>query len=437
MSDIAAPKPPTDIPEPAPLKPSQRQAALVFIFITLALDMLALGVMVPVLPRLIVDFQGGDEANAAHWVGLFGTIWAASQFVFMPILGALSDVVGRRPIILISNFGTAADYVVMALAPTLWWLMVGRIISGITSASVSTAFAYVADVTAPEKRAASFGMLSAAFGLGFVIGPAVGGTLGDVDPRLPFWVAAGLSALNGLYGLFVLPESLPRERRALFSWRKANPVGAFALLREQSGLLTLAFVKMLNDFAHVVYPATFALYAFHRYGWGSKEVGWTLALVGVAGIAVQAGLVRVIVKKIGERRTLILGLSCGVMGFALYGLAQEWWILLYAIPIAALWGMAGPSGQALMSRRVTASEQGRLQGALSSVQGIAGMIGPTIFTGVFAYFISGAAPAALPGAALFTAALAVGLSLPLAIIATRNEPAAPEGGAAAPVSAGH
>lgn len=424
MSDIAAPKSP-DTPPAAPAPntgnpPTLRRAAFVFIFITVALDMLALGVIVPVLPRLVVDFLGGDESQAAHWVGLFGTIFAASQFVFMPIWGALSDAVGRRPIVLISNFGTATDYVVMALAPNLWWLMLGRMVSGITSASVSTAFAYIADVTAPEKRAAAFGMLGAAFGLGFVIGPALGGTLGDVDPRLPFWVAGALSALNGMYGLFVLPESLAPERRNLFSWRKANPIGAFALLREQPRLLALAAVKVLNDLAHVVYPATFALYAFHRYGWGSKEVGWTLALVGVSGIVVQAGLVGRIVKAIGERRALILGLACGAVGFALYASASEWWMLLYAIPIAAFWGLAGPSGQALMSRRVSASEQGRLQGALSSLQGVAGMVGPTLFTGVFAYFISAQAPLELPGAALFAAALSVALSLPIAIFATRG-----------------
>lgn len=404
MTDATAPP-----ISPEPATPARR-AAFVFIFITLALDMLALGVIVPVLPSLIVEMRGGDEVSAAHWVGLFGTLWALMQFVFMPIAGALSDRIGRRPIILVSNFGQGIDYVFMALAPTLGWLLIGRLISGITSASVSTAFAYIADVTAPDKRAAAFGMLGAAFGLGFVIGPALGGIVGDIDPRLPFWIAGGLSLLNGLYGLFVLPESLPPERRAPFSWAKANPIGAFALLRAYPQVMGLAIVKFLNDLAHVVYPASFALYAMHRYNWGSREVGLTLALVGVSGIVVQAGLVGRIVAKIGEVRALVVGLVCGALGFAIYGLASEPWMFFLGIPIAAFWGLSGPAVQALMSRRVGALEQGRLQGALSSLTGVAGLIGPTLFTGVFAYFIATEAPVAFPGAAFVVAALLVALS---------------------------
>jgi DHA1 family tetracycline resistance protein-like MFS transporter len=407
-------------PEPSTPKPAARGAAFVFIFITLALDMLALGVIVPVLPRLIVDMRGGDEISAAHWVGVFGTLWALMQFVAMPVVGALSDRIGRRPIVLLSNFGQAADYVLMALAPNLWWLLAGRLISGLTTASASTAFAYIADVTAPEKRAGAFGALGAAFGLGFVIGPALGGIVGDIDPRLPFWLAGILSLLNGVYGLFVLPESLPFERRANFSWKKANPIGAFALLRAQPKLLGLASVKFLNDLAHVVYPAVFALSAMHRYHWGPREVGLTLAVVGVSGIIVQAGLVGRIVAAIGERRALIAGLVCGAAGFAMYALAREPWMMFLAIPVAAFWGLAGPSGQALMSQRVSPSEQGRLQGALSSLTGIAGLIGPSIFTGVFAYSIGASAPVAFAGAAFMSAALFVALGLPIALRAVRQ-----------------
>jgi DHA1 family tetracycline resistance protein-like MFS transporter len=401
-------------------KPAVRTAALVFIFITVALDMLALGVIVPVFPTLVVEMSGGSEADAAHWVGFAGTLWALMQFVAMPVIGALSDKIGRRPIVLLSNFGQGIDYIFMALSPTLWWLLIGRLVSGVTSASVSTAFAYIADVTAPEKRAGAFGALGAAFGLGFVIGPAMGGLLGDIDPRLPFWAAAALSLLNGCYGLFVLPESLPPERRAGFSWRKANPIGSFAMLRANPQIFGLAAVKFLNDVAHVVYPATFALFAMHRYGWGSREVGFTLAAVGVAGIIVQAGLVGRIVAAIGERRALLLGLLSGVCGFSLYAFASAPWMLGLAIPVAAFWGLAGPAGQSLMSQRVGASEQGKLQGALSSLTGIAGMLGPSLFTGVFAYSISAGAPMIFAGATFMTAALLVALGLPIALRALRS-----------------
>lgn len=400
-----------------------RRGAFVFVFVTVALDMLALGLIIPVVPRLILEMNGGDTSAAARWVGLLGTLWALMQFFCAPVLGALSDKVGRRPVILISNFGLSLDYVVLALAPNLAWLTVGRLISGVTSASVPTAFAYVADVTEPSKRAQTFGLLGAAFGAGFVIGPALGGYLGGFDPRLPFWVACVLSGLNGLYGLFVLPESLPPERRGAFSWARANPLGGFKLLRSQPRLVGLAAVKFINDFAHVVYPATFALYAMYRFGWGPQEVGGMLGLVGVAGIVVQAGLVGRAVRALGEERALLLGLACGATGFTIYGLAPTPLWMFCGIPIAALWGLSGPAGQALMSKRVGPGEQGRLQGSLSSLTGVAGMIGPTVFSSVFAWFISAGAPAHLPGAAFLTAALCVLLAVPVALYALREQPA--------------
>lgn len=411
---------PQSTQEAATPKAGARQAAFIFIFITVALDMLALGIIVPVFPQLVVQMNGGSEANAAHWVGLSGTLWALMQFAAMPVLGALSDRVGRRPVVLLSNFGQGADYIVMALAPNLWWLLVGRLISGVTSGSVATAFAYIADVTAPEKRAGAFGVMGAAFGLGFVIGPALGGVFGDIDPRLPFWVAASLSLLNGMYGLFVLPESLPHDRRAAFSWRRANPVGAFAMLRANPRLAWLASVKFLNDLAHVVYPSTFALFGMARFDWGVKEVGLTLAMIGVSSIVVQAGLVSRIVAALGEARALTLGLACGSVGFTLYAYATAPWMVYLAIPIAAFWGLSGPSGQALMSRRVHPSEQGRLQGALSSLTGVAGLLGPMLFTTVFAYFISPGAPVFAPGSAFLTAAILVALSLLVAQRALRQ-----------------
>jgi MFS transporter, DHA1 family, tetracycline resistance protein len=244
---------------------AQRPAAFAFVFVTVLLDMLAIGIIIPVLPKLVVDFVGGDAAEGARIYGLFGTVWALMQFVFSPVQGALSDRFGRRPVILISNFGLGLDYIVMALAPSLNWLFVGRVISGITAASISTAYAYVADVTPPEARAARFGLLGAAFGIGFVLGPALGGLAGAVDPRLPFWIAAALSLANALYGLLVLPESLPPERRAPFAWRRANPVGALALLASQSTLIGLATVNFLGNLAHAALPSIGVLYMMYRY----------------------------------------------------------------------------------------------------------------------------------------------------------------------------
>ena len=287
--------------EPKP-HPTPRRAALVFIFITVLLDILALGIIIPVLPKLVENFLGGNTAAAAEMYGLFGTVWALMQFVFSPVLGALSDRFGRRPVILISCFGLGFDYILMALAPTLIWLFVGRVISGITAASIPTAGAYITDVTPAEKRAAGFGILGAAFGIGFVLGPALGGVLGGINPRLPFWVAAGMSLLNAMYGLFVLPESHSPERRASFLWSRANPVGSLTLLRSHPELLGLATVNFLYYLAHEVLPSTFVLYAGYRYNWDERAVGLTLAVVGVCTGIVQAGLIKPIVARFGERR---------------------------------------------------------------------------------------------------------------------------------------
>jgi len=294
-----------------------RKAALAFIFVTVVLDMLALGITVPVLPKLVLGFEGGDSARAAHIVGLFGTLFAAMQFLFAPLLGAVSDRFGRRPAILLSNFALGADYVLMALAPTVSWLFLGRTISGICAASFSVPSAYIADVTPPEKRAAGFGFLGAAFGLGFVIGPAFGGLLGSIDARLPFWVAAGLSLANAAYGFFVLPESLPAEKRGAFSWRRANPVGSLGMLRKYPLVLGVAAVAFFSYLSHEVLPSMWVLYTDYRYHWSQRTVGLTLALVGVFSAVVQGGLVRTGVARLGERRALIFGLVCGAIGFAI------------------------------------------------------------------------------------------------------------------------
>jgi DHA1 family tetracycline resistance protein-like MFS transporter len=398
-----------------------RRAALIFIFLTVMLDMLALGVVIPVLPKLVESFVGGSVAEAAGIVGVMGTVWAVMQFLFSPVQGALSDRFGRRPVILFSNFGLGFDYVLMALAPSLAFLFAGRVISGITAASFSTAGAYIADVTPPERRAAGFGMLGAAFGIGFVLGPAVGGVLGDIDLRLPFWVAAALSLANGCYGFFILPESLKPELRARFSLKRANPIGALGLLRRQPELLGLAGVAFLVNLAHQSLPSVFVLYAGYRYGWDQKIIGLTLAGVGVCSMIVQGGLVRPLVARLGERTALLIGLVAGAAGFAVYGLATTGPAFWLGIPVMALWGLASPANQGLMTRRVAATEQGRLQGALGSIMGVTGVIGPGLFTQTFAAFIGPERDWHLPGAGFLLAALLLALAAGLAWVVTRGE----------------
>jgi DHA1 family tetracycline resistance protein-like MFS transporter len=384
---------------------SVRRSAVGFILVTVLLDVLSFGIIIPVLPKLVEGFMGGDTAGAAHTYGLMGTAWALMQFFCSPIQGSLSDRFGRRPVVLLSNLGLGLDYILMALAPDVSWLFLGRVISGIAASSFSTAGAYIADVTRPDQRAAGFGMVGAAFGLGFILGPAVGGVLGGADPRLPFWGAATASLVNALYGLFVLPESLPREKRMPFAWRRANPLGSLALLRSHHELFGLATVAFLGYLAHVVLPSTAVLYLGYRYGWGPSTVGLTLAAVGTCAMIVQGGLVKSMTARLGERRTLLLGLLCGAAGFCIYGLAPNGVLYYCGIPIMAFWGLAGPSAQTLMSRRVSTSEQGQLQGALGSLMGIAGLMGPVIFTETFAFFIGPRADWHLPGAPLLLASL--------------------------------
>jgi MFS transporter, DHA1 family, tetracycline resistance protein len=379
-------------------------AAVAFIFVTILLDMFALGLILPILPKLVESFVDNDTAQAARIFGLFGTAWALMQFVFSPLLGSLSDRFGRRPVVLLSNFGLGLDYVLMALAPSLSWLFVGRVISGITSASVSTAFAYIADVTPPEQRATMFGKIGVAFGAGFILGPAVGGLLGGMDPRLPFWVAAGLSFANALYGLLILPESLPPERRSPFRWKSANPVGALRLLGSDRVLAGLSLVTFLAQVAHVVLPSTFVLYATYRYGWNATTVGLTLAIVGLCSMAVQGLGIGPIVKRLGERRALLLGLGFGAAGFFIYGAAPTGPLFWLGIPVMSLWGVAGAAAQALTTRLVTPEQQGQLQGATSSVQSVSQLVGPFLFTLTFAYFIGAQAPVKLPGAPFLLAA---------------------------------
>jgi len=409
----------------SPATPPVRGAAVAFIFVTILLDMLALGLIMPILPKLVESFVDNDTARAARIFGVFGTAWALMQFVFSPILGGLSDRFGRRPIVLLSNFGLALDYVLMALAPSLIWLFVGRVISGITSASVSTAFAYIADITPPERRAAVFGKIGAAFGAGFILGPAIGGLLGGIDPRLPFWAAAGLSFANTLYGLLILPESLPRDRRSPFRFSNANPIGVLHLLRSDRVLAGLSVVNFVAQLAHVVLPSTFVLYATYRYGWDASTVGLTLAMVGICAMAVQGLAIGPIVRRLGERRALVLGLACGAAGFLIFGLAPTGPLSWLGIPVMALWGVSGAALQALTTQMVKPEQQGQLQGATTSVQSVSQLLGPFLFTLTFAYFIGAQAPVKLPGAPFLLASALLLLALVIAVrtLAARAKPA--------------
>jgi len=418
----------------SPSSPAPSKAAFYFILITVGFDFLAFGIIAPVLPDLIRQFQGGDFDRASGVIGYFGLAWATMQFICSPLLGAWSDRFGRRPVILISCFGLAIDYVFMALAPSLRWLFVGRMISGITTSNVATAFAYVTDVTPPEKRAKPFGLISAAFGLGFVIGPAIGGYLGNINLRFPFWAAAALSLANALYGYFVLPESLPPELRSRSAWHMANPLGALTLLRSHPELAGLSVVVTLYYLAHNSLPSMWALYTEYRYSWTHSDVGNSLALVGVCAALVSGALVGPIVKRFGERRSLLSGLFFGFLGFAGFAIASRGWIILSAIPFIALWGIAAPAIQSLMSRRVDPSSQGKLQGAINSLRAVTGMAGPILFTQIFAVAISPEYGLHLPGAPYFVAAFFLLCSLILAAYVTRAHSASAANQASSPAS---
>jgi DHA1 family tetracycline resistance protein-like MFS transporter len=410
---------PTTTSAPSSSPSGAGRAAFVFILIMIAFDFLAFGIIAPVLPDLVRQFEGGDFARASSITGYFGFAWATMQFIFSPILGAWSDRFGRRPVILISCFGLSIDYVFMAVAPSLRWLFVGRLISGITTSNVATAFAYITDVTKPEERAKPFGLVSAAFGLGFVIGPAIGGYLGNINLRFPFWAAAALSFANALYGYFVLPESLPPERRAKSAWHMANPLGSLTLLRSHPELAGLSVVTTLYYLAHNALPSIWALYTENRYAWSRRDVGLSLSVVGVCAAIVSGALVGPFVKRFGERRSLLSGLFFGTLGFAGFALASRGWMVLAVVPFIALWGIAAPALQSLMSRHIDPSSQGKLQGAINSLRAVTGMAGPIIFTQVFALAISPSAGFHLPGAPYFLAAVLLLSSLLLAAYVTR------------------
>jgi MFS transporter, DHA1 family, tetracycline resistance protein len=407
----------------APLVPQKRRAAALFIFFTITLDMLAMGIIAPVLPRLIVSFMQGNTVSGAQMLGVFGTVFALMQFFFSPVLGSLSDRFGRRPVVLLSNFGLGLDYLMMAWAPAIGWLFLGRVVSGITASSIPTAMAYIADVTPREKRAGAFGMLSAAFGLGFILGPAVGGLLGNVNPRLPFLVAAILSLVNGLYGLFVLPESLTADNRAPFSWRRANPIGSLTLLRRKKSVLALAGLLLFGYIAQQSLMNVYVIYADYRYHWTDRTVGLSLAVVGVFSGLYSALLVKPVVAKFGEQRTIYFGLLGGAIGYAMLGLSNAGLLFWLAIPFLNLISLAWPSAQSIMSHEVSPSEQGQLQGAINSLRGIAGLIGPGLFTYVFSKSIGDHALIPYPGMPFYVASGMVVVSLLLALMIKNPPPA--------------
>ncbi|MEJ7643814.1 MAG: TCR/Tet family MFS transporter [Chryseolinea sp.] len=390
---------------------AQKKSALIFIFITLLIDIIGLGIIIPVLPTLIQDLTGGTLSEASMYGGWMLFAYSLMQFVFAPIMGGLSDRYGRRPVLLASLFGFGIDYVFLALAPTLSWLFVGRIIAGIMGASFTTASAYIADVSTPETRAQNFGLIGAAFGLGFIIGPMLGGFLEEYGSRVPFMVSAGLSLLNCLYGFFVLPESLQPENRRKFEWSRANPINSLLNLKRYPVIVGLvASLIMVYISAHAV-QSNWAYYTMEKFKWTPKMVGISLAVVGFVFAIVQGGLIRLIIPKLGQERSVYVGLGLSSLGFLLFALATKTWMVFAFTVVYCLGGIAGPALQGIISTQVPSNEQGELQGALTSLMSITSIVGPLVMTSVFSYFTNSVTPYYLPGAPMLLGAV-------LTIIAT-------------------
>ena len=399
-------------PTPAP----RRQAGVGFILAVILLDMLGVGLIIPVLPQLVIEFMGGDTSSAAGAVGVISACYAIAQFFFAPVLGALSDRFGRRKVLLLSMFGLGADYLVMGFAPSIGWLFLGRIVAGIMGASITTANAYIADISTPETRARNYGLINVAFGVGFILGPVLGGLLASVDLRLPFFAAAALCLLNSLYGFFVLPESLAPENRSPFSLRHANPAASIGHLRAYPLVASLSIAFVLMALAQRGLETSWVLYTGFRYGWNEFQNGLALAAVGISAALVQGLLVRHAVAWLGERRAVLVGFAIGTAAFAGYGLAPNGRVLIAVIAVGALGGIAGPAVQAIIAGTVAPNEQGKVQGALTSLMSLSAIAAPLIFTsGLFAYFTSEAAPFELPGAPLLAGSLLMVVALLLLI----------------------
>jgi len=398
----------------ASMAKDKKQAALGFIFITLLIDVAGFGIIIPVFPNLISGLIHGNLSDAAKYGGWLGFTYAIMQFLFAPVLGNLSDKYGRRPILLFSLFGFGIDYLLQGFAPNIFWLFIGRSIAGITGGSFTTAAAYIADVSTPENRAKNFGMIGAAFGIGFIIGPVIGGLLGQFGDRVPFFAAAALALLNWLYGYFVLPESLSKENRRTFDWKRANPLGALKQLQKYPAVAGLiASIALLYVAGHAV-QSNWSYYTMYKFSWDKKMVGYSLGFVGLTVGLVQGLLIRVIIPKLGNEKSVYIGLLLYAMGFLLFAFATQTW-MMYAFMIPySLGGIAGPSLQGIISAHVPPNEQGELQGALTSLMSATAIIGPLIMTNLFAYFTSAKAPILFPGAAMLLGALLSVLSAILA-----------------------
>jgi len=388
-----------------------KKAAVGFIFITLLLDVTGIGIIIPVMPSLIMELTGEGLSAASKYGGWLIFAYAFFQFIFSPIVGALSDKFGRRPVLLVSLFGFGLDYILLALAPDLWWLFVGRVISGIMGASFTTGAAYIADVSPPEKRAANFGLIGAAFGLGFIVGPVIGGLLGEFGPRVPFYAAAVLSLLNWLYGFLILPESLPLDKRREFSWKRANPIGSLKNLKRYPILAGLIFAMFFVYIASHAVQSTWAYFTMYRFDWGEAEVGYSLGFVGVLSALVQGLLIRWLIPKIGQNAAVYIGMILYAIGLVLFSMAGEGWMVYPYMVVYCLGGIAGPALQGIMSNQVPSNEQGELQGALTSMMSLTSIIGPPVMTGLFAFFTGPEAPIELPGAPMMLGAALVLIGL--------------------------
>lgn len=388
--------------------------ALGFIFVTLLIDIIGLGIIIPVLPALIQELTGGSLADASRYGGWMLFAYALMQFICAPVMGGLSDRFGRRPILLASLFGFGLDYIFMAFAPTLAWLFVGRIIAGVMGASFTTASAYIADISTPEKRAQNFGLIGAAFGLGFIIGPTIGGFLGTYGSRVPFMVAAGLTLLNWLYGFFILPESLSPDHRRKFEWRRANPVGSLMNLKRYPVILGLvASLVLIYTAAHAV-QTNWPYYTMEKFGWDSKMIGISLAVVGICFAIIQGGLIRIIIPRLGNQRSVYVGLAFSTVGFVLYAIANQSWMMFAFSAVYCLGSIAGPALQGIISTTVPPNEQGELQGALTSLMSATSIIGPPLMTNTFAFFTDSGAPFYWPGAPMILGAVLMVISTLLA-----------------------
>ena len=393
----------------------KRNPAIIFIFITIVIDVLGIGIIIPVLPKLLMSLTHTGFSEASRYSGLLMAAYAIMQFLFSPVLGGLSDMFGRRPIILASLFGFFLDYLLLIYAPTLGWLFLGRILAGITGASFTTATAYIADISNDENRSKNFGMVGAAFGLGFIIGPVIGGFLGDIGVRVPFMFAAGLTLLNFLYGYFVLPESLKPENHRAFDWKRANPVGSLKNIARYPALLGLIGALFFLQIAGQTHPSTWSYFTMKEFHWNGTQVGYSLAFVGLIVAIVQGGLNRIINPKIGDRNSVVIGLLFYASGFVFFSFATQGWMMYAAMIPFGLGGIAGPAIQSLITKQVAANEQGELQGGITSMQSVTTIVGPLMASNLFSYFSADNAPIYFPGAAFMMAGVLTLLSLFIAL----------------------